>query len=359
MMDLETLPPANTSSNTRAGDRVARATTRRVASASVPATLISSAGAGVPRSGPAVAAEDVQQPMERFFPGCFEILLPAITSVIPQIVQSFRNENQSRDLATRQSPAAIDRFLPQLLSLIGPVLNQVIPPLISQIQNAREVRSEAATADSDPLERFLPVIFGGVVPPIVAALPSILQQLLGGGTRSSAATPRLIDAETSTRYLGPILQSVLPAIATNLPQLFDLILGRGGSGPQTRDLGVSWQDFTQTHRLWDNDNISVRLEPIDDANAVEIALEVPAHKTWWKSIQLQDDNGSTIHEVWVQDSKKSDSHRVEARILLETGGYLLFSKAKAFGIHTGMYRLSTAGLNDLRGQRAIFYWYAD
>jgi hypothetical protein len=78
-----------------------------------------------------------------------------------------------------------------------------------------------------------------------------------------------------------------------------------------------------------------------------------------RRIQIQDDNGGFVAEIGVQDNRKYDVVRVDARTILDPGGYLVFKKAKAFGIHTGMYRLATGGLSQLRGQRATFYWYAD
>jgi hypothetical protein len=311
-------------------------------------------------------AREAGQLRERFFPGFFEILVPAVTSAIPQIVQVFRNENQLRDPANRQSPEAIERFLPQLLSVVGPVLSHVVPILVDQIQNAVQQRSipRDTNVDARVPEELLPSLLGGVVPPIVSNLPTILQQiagmfggLVGGGRDATIPLPRLVDAEVSSRFLGPVLQAVLPAITSNLPILFNLI--NGVSRSDSRDVGVSWEDFAQTNRLWDNDVISVQLTPIDDPNSIEIALELAAHKTWWKGIQVQDDNGSVVREISVQDNRKSDSTRVDARILLDASGYLLFMKGKAFNIHTGMYRLATGGLNQLRGQRATFFWSAD
>jgi hypothetical protein len=312
------------------------------------------------------AAAVEEQPLERFFPGCFEILLPAITTVIPQIFEAIRAENRARPESARQPDEVIDRSLGELLALIGPLLSQILPVMIERIDETGREREASGEEylDDEALERFLPALLGAMLPTLITALPPALQGvsgmlggLFGGGRDVESPPPRVADSEVSARFLGPILQAVVPAVVANLPQLFELITGQGSRA--SRDVGVSWQDFTETNRLWDNDTVSVWQDPIDDQDAVEIALQLAPHKSWWKGIQIQDDNGSFVAEVGVEGNRKYASTRVDARTLLDPGGYLLFMKAKLFGIHTGMYRLATGGLDELRGQRSTFYWYAD
>ncbi|MCX5009306.1 hypothetical protein OHB05_43120 [Streptomyces sp. NBC_00638] len=298
-------------------------------------------------------------PLECFFPGCFEILLPAITTAVPQIFAAFRSENESRATELARSGKAMDRSLAELVSLVGPLLSEVLPVLIEMIHDA----GGAEGLDDEALERFLPDLLGALVPVLVNALPSALQSvggLLGGlfgtGRDSAAALPRVVDTEVSSRFLGPLLQAFLPAVAAGLPRLVALITGQGA--PASRDTAVTWQDFTKITRFWDNDIISLSSEPIDDPNTVEVAILIPDHMTWWKGVQIQDDNGGFVAEIGVQDGHKYDVVRVDARLLLEPNGYLVFKKAKAFGIHTGMYRLATGGLDQLRGRRTTFHWSA-
>ena len=315
--------------------------------------------------------------LERFFPGCFEILLPAVTAALPQIFAAFRVENQSRTAEAALSDQELDRAFAELLSLVAPLLSDVLPVLIEQIHEFGEQRAAAGEGpvDDEALERFLPPLLGALVPVLVEALPPALQGvggMLGGviggaigdlfgdgrdGRDGRASLPDLIDSEVSSRFLGPILQALLPAVVESLPALFSLISGQGS--PLSRDMSVIWADFADRHRLWDNDMIQVWTEPIDDPNAVEIALELAPHKTWEKAIQVQDDSGGFVAEVSVKNSKKTDVVRVDARTVLDANGYLLFKKAKLFGVMTGVYRLQTGGQQQLRGRRATFYWSAD
>ncbi|MDX3619237.1 hypothetical protein [Streptomyces europaeiscabiei] len=304
--------------------------------------------------------------LERFFPGCFEILLPAISTALPHIFAAFRVENHSRTAEAALSDQELDRAFAELLSLVAPLLSEVLPVLIEQIHDFGEQRARAGAGpvDDEALERFLPPLLGALVPVLVEALPPALQGvggLIGGlfgvGREGEPPLPHVIDSEVSSRFLGPILQALLPAVAESLPVLFSLITGQGSQ--VSRDMGVSWADFADRHRLWDNDMIRVWTEPIDDPNAVEIALELARHKTWGKAIQVEDDSGGFVAEVSVKDSKKVDVVRVDARTIVDADGYLLFKKAKLFGVMTGMYRLKTGGLQQLRGRRATFYWSAD
>ena len=309
----------------------------------------------------------VEEPLERFFPGCFEILMPAISAALPHVINAFREQTRAQDGSVLETQEAMERSLTELFTMLTPVLNQVLPVLIEQIRDAGSARAAAGETvlDDETLERFLPQLLGAILPPLVSSLPPALQGvggllggLFGGGREADSPVPRVVDAEVSARFLGPLLQAIVPAVTANLPQLFALITGQ--RGVTTRDTGVSWHDFLETNRLWDNDNIAVWTEPIDDANAVEIALQLAPHKSWWKGIEIQDDNGSTITEIGVQDSEKYASVRVDARSILDPGGYLVFKKAKLFGVHTGMYRLATGGLSEeLKGKKATFYWYAD
>ena len=170
-------------------------------------------------------------------------------------------------------------------------------------------------------------------------------------------TPLLVDAEMTQRFVLPSIQSIMTGVQQVLPQLFTLLTE---SRSMPRDTGITWQDLQSTKRLWDNDNIAVQdLTPIDNPDEIEIVLELAPHKTWWKGVQLQDDNGGFITEIGVQDRNKVASVRIRADQLLDPGGYLVFMKAKLFGVHTGMYRLGTGGLEQLRGKRVHFFWYAD
>jgi hypothetical protein len=304
------------------------------------------------------SGQEPAESLDRFFPGFYEVLLPAATALVPEIIKMF----QSREAESADRERAYDRDLSQLLAVLGPLLTQVVPVVIDEISNITQQRSRDGAdpiPDDEALERFFPALLGALVPTLVSALPAAIQEissLFGNGRDGQVPLPRVVDSEVTTRFLGPVFQLLAPTLAATLPQLFSIITGAAG-----RDIGMSWLDFTETNRLQDNDSIVlINNEPIDDSSMTEIVLELAPHKTWWKGIQIQDPGGAYVDEIGVQDDNKVASVRVPSQILVDPGGYLLFMKAKMFGVHTGMYRLNCGGLAEqLRGRRATFYWYAD
>lgn len=337
--------PAPATPSARAQKRAQAST--QPAAASDPAPSATADGGGTA----ARTADGADAPSESFFPECFSVLLPAVLTAVPPIV----NINGQPDNAERG-----DRFLPQLIPILAPLIPHVLPILIEQIQGANRARPGEETERA--FDQLLSGILGGIVPQVVAALPALLQNHFGVSAGFAARAGRspfrpavVVDTEVAGRVLGPILHALATGIASALPQLLDVI--NGTNRPASRDMPVSWSDFLGSGRLWDNDVIIGQQTPLEDANAVEIGLELAPHLRWWKGIQVLDDNGGLVVEIGVENDDKVATASVDPRTI-DQGGSLLFMKAKAFGAHTGMYRLPIASLN-LRGQRTFFYWAAN
>lgn len=254
----------------------------------------------------------------------------------------------------------------QLTQVVTQIVQRSTPSIIEAMQ--QQVQDQASRGgsgelDDEALERgwgFLASVIADQVikhaPGAIKAATHALGSMIGSRDIDDLE-PLLVDTETMQRFVAPSISALLAGVQTCMPQLYTLLTTKRET---PRDTGISWQDLETTKRLWDNDNITVLpLTPIDNSNEIEIAIELAPHKTWWKGIQVLDDNGSFVTEVGVQDRTKIASVRVPARQLLSPGGYLVFGKAKLFGVHTWMYRLATGGLDQLAGQRAHFYWYAD
>jgi hypothetical protein len=290
---------------------------------------------------------------------------------LPQTINWFRAEAEARDPEGGQASA--DRSLTDFLSLLQPLVDQVIPFLIEEVtgeQRQRSSRGEPQELTREAKDRFWGALLSAVVPLVVDNLPTIVDEVSsafspGGifGGRSydrQVATelvkPPLTDHEMVARFWGPLVSVLGGALTDCLPDLFRIVQGRGRT---PRDYTISWGDLSITNRLWDNDILAVvGIADIDDPNACEFVLELAWPKTWWKAIQVQDDNGSVIVEIDVHDNSRINEARVPADFILR-GGYLLFMKAKMFGVHTGMYRMSTARMENLRGKRVHFLWAAD
>ncbi|GAA0794379.1 hypothetical protein [Spirilliplanes yamanashiensis] len=267
-------------------------------------------------------------------------------------------------LANEQLSRALDEQ--QTMQVVTTITQQCAPAVLAAVQQTmadRSARGETGDVDDETMERGWGFLTSVIADEVIKLAPAAIQaatKALGSvvGSRDvDEFTPLVVDTEMTQRFVLPTLQSLVTGVQQVLPQLFTLV---SGSRATPRDTGISWQDLQATKRLWDNDNIAAQdLQPLDNPDEIEIVLELAPHKTWWKGIQLQDDNGGFIAEIGVQDRTKTASVRVRADQLLSPGGYLVFMKAKAFGVHTGMYRLATGGLDQLRGHRAHFFWYAD
>lgn len=254
----------------------------------------------------------------------------------------------------------------QLTQVVTELVKDCTPAIVDAVKQEvqqRASRGETGDVDDETLERGWGFLAALVAEQCIKYAPAAIKKAtkaLGSvvGSRDvDDIAPLLIDTETTQRFVIPSISTILGCVQTCMPQLYSLVSAKR---ELPRDTGITWQDLETTKRLWDGDNIAVLgVTPIDNPNEIEIVLELAPHKTWWKGIQLQDDNGSFIAEIGVQDRTKVASTRVMAQQLLSPGGYLVFMKAKMFGIHTGMYRLATGGLNQLKGQQVHFYWFAD
>jgi hypothetical protein len=349
------------------------------------------------REAPAPAVAAVADPDAELVPRFLNLLIPAVTTIASQFAPQIGSA--IGDLIGGQQGAQVGgqvggiisgifggRAVPagvvdatvldvevrrvldqqQLTQVVAELTQKCTPAIIDALRQTvqeRAGRGETGDVDDEAMERgwgFLASVIADQVLKFAPDAIKLATKALGGvvGSRDvDQYAPLLVDTETTQRFVLPSLSAIMAGVQGCLPQLFSLLTS---DREIPRDTGISWQDLTTTKRLWDNDNIAVLpMAPIDNPDEIEIVLELAPHKTWWKGIQVQDDNGSPIAEIGVQDRQKVATTRVNAQQLLSPGGYLVFMKAKFLGIHTGMYRLATGGLNQLKGQRVHFYWYAD
>jgi hypothetical protein len=307
---------------------------------------------------------DGDLPTDRFFPAIFALLLPAVISAIPQLVQAFREQPDVQTTTTEGDPPGA-RFLPELFSVLGPVLAAVIPVLIQKIHtSSRDL--PVASGDSDPDQRFealLPELLGGIVPPLVASLGRSLTDsaALTEGDRSlqDGGVARLVRSRSSGNLLATLLQAIVPAITTLLPELFALIEGddNGEAGESRGEQSISWDDLRLGRRLSDNDHVRAKLTPLDDPSAIEINIQLGGLVTWWKGAQLRDASGGAMKESSPGDVIRLDAD--EADDFFTIGGSLVLGKAKFLGVHTWMYRLTSDQLQQAQGNRVTLRWITD
>ncbi len=133
----------------------------------------------------------------------------------------------------------------------------------------------------------------------------------------------------------------------------------------------SWDDFDvyyvptdhitrgSTGRPSDEDGIDQARElNAVGAEWVELGLGTEPHITWWKGIRAYTRDGHDIGQVAMQDQDHGPRWlRVRASAL--AGGRLEIEKAKAFGVHTGMYELRFDDMPHGGGTRFTFHWHRD
>jgi hypothetical protein len=250
----------------------------------------------------------------------------------------------------------------QLDAIVEQVIEQAaLPVLIDEMARDfadRGSRGEGGPADSEVMERFWGKAFGKIAGAIADELPWAIkkatQYLDDGGSRdSNTIDPYMVDPEVAQRFWGPAFSVAISSIQSTLPALFQQMAGASREVPSGDDR-ITWQDLEQNRRLSRGDNITVTSQsPIDDPEMVEIALELPPHKSWWKGIQVRGADDSVIGSVEVEGEVKTGSVRVPANLLAASGACLLFSKAD------GVYKLPASELPpQLGGSRLNYYWGA-
>jgi hypothetical protein len=274
-----------------------------------------------------------------------------------------RGMPETADELQARAIRALDSFeveSAQLDDIVAQVIDRTMPVVIDEMMKdftERGSRGEGGPADDEVMERFWGKAFGAITEAIADELPWAIkkatQYLSDGGSRdTSTIDPLMVDPETAQRFWGPAFSAVISSIQSTLPALFQQATA-GARGKPAGDGRITWQDLEQTRRLAGGDNITVTAQSsIDDPGTVEIALELPPHKSWWKGIQVRGADDSLIGSVDVEGEVKTGSVRVPAGALSASGACLLFTKAD------GVYKLPSSELPALGGRRVDFYWYA-
>jgi hypothetical protein len=325
------------------------------------------------------------QDLERWWNPVKSILKKYVPVLMPHVLNMMRAqaEAQSRSGDPRDIQVNVDEQVAQFQALLDPCLDLMVPMLIEQgVQEneARTSRGEPDDLSQQNIDRFWGAALAAGIPLLVENLPAITKEvgvafspggafgkggffsgLFGREYRARVDEQKLetavavVDTEMVARFWGPLTTVLGGCFQQAIPHIFKLIQGRG----DPREYGISLHDLQVTNRLWDNDVIAlVGIGGAADPNTTEFVLELAWHKSWWKGLQIRDDNGAPIGEIGVQDRNKVAEMAVPTDYFVH-GGYLVFGKAKLFGAHTWMYQLSTNGMDNWKGQRLHFVWTAD
>jgi hypothetical protein len=115
---------------------------------------------------------------------------------------------------------------------------------------------------------------------------------------------------------------------------------------------IDWFSFPSLS----DDQITIAKSPLPDATMVEFTLILDPAITWWKELKFFDSNNNVFAEVSNSDNGFGPyTFSILAGNL--DGSVLLISKAKTFGVHTGMYEIRD--LASQAGTHITFTWVSD
>jgi hypothetical protein len=133
----------------------------------------------------------------------------------------------------------------------------------------------------------------------------------------------------------------------------------------------SWDDFdvhyppndqiliaTEGHPSGEDGIMQVRERGAVDALFVELGLSTAEQVTWWKGIRAYTRENHEIGQIDMQDADHG-ARWMRLRVDALRGGRLELEKAKAFGVHTGMYSLPFDEMPHGGGTRFTFHWHRD
>jgi hypothetical protein len=134
------------------------------------------------------------------------------------------------------------------------------------------------------------------------------------------------------------------------------IISPGGTSVfATSEQFLTWNNFTGV--LPDRDLITVTHAQSFPPFGVVVTLVAGPAVTWWKAISLFSITRGDLQEISVDGTRRTATMRLAANAFDNGGVFLHFKKAKAFGVHTGMYYLLRP--DRMIGTNTTFTWVLD
>jgi len=125
---------------------------------------------------------------------------------------------------------------------------------------------------------------------------------------------------------------------------------------QLSGIMITWTDLGGL--LPDMDRISVSFSGHNPNGVMVLTLNAGPGITWWKGVTLWSPTlGDIPAEAWTQDTLTSSSIAIAPSAVEVSNRFLLFKKAKAFGVHTGMYWLGP--VDRMLGNDITLTWTRD
>ena len=121
---------------------------------------------------------------------------------------------------------------------------------------------------------------------------------------------------------------------------------------------IDWNDVVVSRRLNDGDVITASFSSPSAANQTEYLLELAPHISWWKGLQVIDNNDQDMGLVEIEGGGGTSSQVLSLRTSdIQVGAKLVLLEGQMFGIHTPMYIL--ADLEQHQDELVTFRWSAD
>lgn len=136
---------------------------------------------------------------------------------------------------------------------------------------------------------------------------------------------------------------------------FKTLIRTGTSVFATSERFISWGNFGST--LPDADIITVSFSQNFPEFGTRLTLNAGPGITWWKALSLYTPGRGDFQEIFTEGAATTGTTTVDPSTFDAGYVYLHFKKAKAFGVHTGMYFLGRA--DRLIGTHATFTWLMD
>jgi hypothetical protein len=120
----------------------------------------------------------------------------------------------------------------------------------------------------------------------------------------------------------------------------------------------TWQDFGQAN-VWkweDSDHIDL-VDEAGTAGRIEFVLRTDPsgqHADWWRALALVDNSTGTQFAIVEIDKSNMGPSTMSDTVERLGNAFINIQKAKAFGVHTGMYDLRN--LTEKAGRRITFIW---
>ncbi len=249
----------------------------------------------------------------------------------------------------------------QLEEIVAHVLNETVPVLVDALATdiqERQARGISGPADDEVLERFWGNVIGKVVSVAANELPWAIKKAtqyldtFGRDGDSGTINPIMVDPETSQRFWGPAIAAVVTSVQSALPEIFAALEAGSKRGDPSSDGAISLDDLLSSHRLSGGDCIAL-LEPtpIDDPDSLELVLEIPPHKSWWKGLEVRASDDSLVTSLEVGGDNRTATIQLSSQQVTRAGNVVL-SKSD------GAYKISGSELGQFAGQRLHFYWFA-